>query len=206
MLDFSSALSFEPGETVFTAPMYRVSALLARSKGGGDATINQVVRALRSGGVLRWLNIRVSRADISNNYEFALPTQGDSEVLARGAAEFEGVVAAVDIVVPAIHQVDAPLFSNFLAQQLALFVRQCDLRDKNEALREETRATEETVALRKFMDRAKSLIVNHHGYTPDEAEEWLIGASVRHGKPLLSVAREIVTALSTLGLGVETAA
>ncbi len=206
MSHFSVAANSMAAESVFTALMYRVSALMARSKGDGDAAINQVLRSLRTSGVLRWLNVHVSRADISNNYEFALPTQGDSEVLARGIAEFEGVVAAVDIVVPAIDQQDASLFSNFLAQQLVLFVRQFDLRDRNEALREEARATEETVALRKFMDRAKSLIANHHGYTPDQAEEWLIGASVRHGKPLLSVAREIVTALSTLSLGVDAAA
>lgn len=192
--------------SVFDRPMYRVSHLLARSKGASDATLNQVLRALRSSGVVRWLSVRVSRDDISNHYDFALATEGDSEVLARGAAAYEGVVVTVDAVVPEIHQDAGPLFANFLAQQLAGFVRRRDLDDQNSALREEARITEETVALRKFMDRAKSLIARQRGFTPAEAEEWLVGASVRYGKPLLSIAREIVVVLSNPILGIDAAA
>ena len=192
--------------SAFDRPMYRVSFLLARSKGDGDATLNQVLRALRSSGVLRWLSIRVSRDDISNHYDFALATEGDSEVLARGAAAFEGVVVTVDTVVPAIHQGASPLFANFLAQQLALFARRHDLRDQNAALREEARLTEEAVALRKFMERAKSLIASQRGFTPEEAEEWLVGASVRYSKPLLAIPREIVAVLSNPILGIDAAA
>ncbi len=192
--------------SAFDRPMYRVSHLLARSKGGGDATLNQVLRALRSSGVLRWLSIRVSRDDISNHYDFALTTEGDSEVLTRGGAAFEGVVVTAEAVVPAIHQDFAPLFANFLAQQLAVFARRHDLHDQNAALREEARITEETVALRKFMYRAKSLIASQRGFTPQEAEEWLVGASVRYGRPLLSIAREIVDVLANPILGIDAAA
>jgi hypothetical protein len=193
-------------QSPFTQPMHRVSALLAHSKKDTDTTFNQVLRTLRSGGVLQWLSISVARDDVSNHYEFALPPQSDTEMLARAQVKFEGVVVAVDVVVTNVHQEDAPLFSSFLAQQLALFVRQRDLLIENQTLREQIRETEEAVAQRKFMDRAKSLMCNHRGYTPDEAEEWLVGASERYNKPLLSVAREIVTVLSTPGLGIDAAA
>ncbi|MGA7410960.1 MAG: ANTAR domain-containing protein [Bryobacteraceae bacterium] len=115
-------------------------------------------------------------------------------------------MVTVDLVVPAIHEDGASLFANFLAQQLALSARRHDLHDQNAVLREEARLTEETIALRKLMERAKSLIVSQRGFTPDEAEEWLVGASVRHGKPLLSVAREIVAVLSNPVLGIDAAA
>ncbi len=207
MSDFAvPSIVEEASSSVFDRPMYRVSHLLARNKGDGDATLNQVLRAMRASGILRWMSIRVSRDDISSHYDFALATQGDSEVLARGAAAIDGVVVTVDVVVPAIHEEGAPMFANFLAQQLALFARRHDLRDQNAALREEARLAEETIALRKFMERAKSLIVSQRGFTPDEAEDWLVGASVRYGKPLLNIAREIVAVLSNPVLGIDAAA
>ena len=77
---------------------------------------------------------------------------------------------------------------------------------KNEALRAEIRSADESVALMKFMNRAKSLIVGRYGLNAEEAEEWLVGASVKHGQPLLNVAKNIVTVLSAQALGFDTAA
>jgi len=98
------------------------------------------------------------------------------------------------------------LFSTLLAQQFALWTVLRVAEAKNEALREEIRLADESVALTKFMNRAKTLIIARCGLSASDAEEWLVGAAERHGRPLLNVAKDVVTMLSAQAPDIDAAA
>jgi hypothetical protein len=86
------------------------------------------------------------------------------------------------------------LLVEYLAQQAATFAEARNLAENNRALQEQIKVEQESLALRKIMERAKALITKRGPLSPQEAEEFLITSSVRSGRPLMKVASEIVLA------------
>lgn len=180
----------------FSQLAFRVSTAAARA----HATVDQVVKLLRESRRFGWIALQVLTEDEPDRWEFAWPPEDDSEVHLRAESRTSLVSVAIDAAVPAVHSDEARLVLEFVVQQLAQFLHRRELHAQNGRLAAEARITNEQVSLGKFMDRAKSLIVARRGLSASEAEEWLLGASIRYQKPLLNVAQEIVTALTTPGL------
>jgi hypothetical protein len=173
-----------------------VSAAAARA----NATVDQLVRLLRESRRFGWIALQVLTADEPQRWEFAWPPEHENEVLLRAEARTDCVSVAIDGAIAAEHGEDAELLLGLVAQQVAHLVHRRELASRNSLLADEVRVINEQIALAKFMDRAKSLIVSRRGLSANEAEEWLVGASIRYEKPLLNVAQEIVTAFTTPGL------
>jgi hypothetical protein len=188
----------------------RVSAVLARARGGVRETLDSALRTVRQTREIAAVGVEVKinseDADMASYQAQGHwpPEREDARVL---RAEFYTGPVDVTVYVSARSELEGvQLFATLLAQQFALWASLRNVEAENEALRAEIRLADESVALMKFMNRAKSLIVPRYGLSAEEAEEWLVGASVKHGKPLLNVAKDIVTVLSTQALGFDTAA
>jgi hypothetical protein len=179
----------------FSQLSFRVSTALARP----HASINQVVRILQESGRLAWVSLQVLTYVEPERWEFAWPAEHENEVLLRADALTDRVSVAIDGAVPAEDADQAQLLLALTSQQIAQFVHRNLLAEQNAALFDDLRIMSEQVALAKFVERAKSLIISRRGFSAHEAEEWLIGASIRFDKPLLNVAQEIVTAFKTPG-------
>jgi ANTAR domain len=176
---------------------FRVSNTVARS----HSTVDQVIRVLRESRRFGWISLQILdpvQPD-PQRWEFAWPPEHENEVLLRADAQTDFVSVAVDAAVPAKDADEASILLKLVAQQLALFDHREELVRRNDQLMAECKVIGEQLDLAKFMDRAKSLIIRRRGLSADEAEEWLVGASVRFRKPLLNVAQDIVMALKTPG-------
>jgi hypothetical protein len=188
----------------------RVSAVLARARGGVQETLDFALRTVRQTREIAGIGVEVKiDSEDANTAPYQArshwpPEREDAQVL---RAEFYTGPVGVTVDVSARSELEGvQLFSTLLAQQFALWAALRIAEAENEALRAEIRLVDESVALMKFMNRAKSLIVPRYGLSAEEAEEWLVGASVKHGKPLLNVAKDIVAVLSAQALGFVTAA
>jgi hypothetical protein len=87
------------------------------------------------------------------------------------------------------------LLAEYAAQQLGRAAEVWAKQEENQALRTQIRLQQESLDLRKLMDRAKAILTGQGPLTAQQAEEFLVAASVRSGKPLVRVAREIILAL-----------
>jgi hypothetical protein len=176
---------------------FRVSNTVARS----NSTIDQVIRVLRESRRFGWISLQILGPVQPDPqlWEFAWPPEQENEVLLRADAQTDFVSVAVDAAVPVEDADEANPLLSLVAQQVALFVHREELMRRNDQLMAECKVIGEQLDLSKFMDRAKSLIIRRRGLSADEAQEWLVGASVRFHKPLLNIAQDIVTALKTPG-------
>jgi response regulator NasT len=68
-----------------------------------------------------------------------------------------------------------------------------------QALREELEKTRESLAERKWIDKAKGLLMQQRGCGEDEAYQLLRKAAMNHGQRLPEVARQLVAAAELLG-------
>jgi hypothetical protein len=174
---------------------FRISTALARPK----VEIEKVVQILRESRRFGWISLQVLTQVEPQRWEFAWPPEHENEVLLRADSTTGWVSVAIDGAISAEQAEEAKLLLQLVAQQVAQFVHRRELILRNRSLSDEARVINEQVTLGKFMDRAKSLIISRRGLSSVEAEEWLVGASIRFEKPLLNVAQEIVTAFSTPG-------
>jgi hypothetical protein len=179
----------------FAQLAYRVSSTLARPR----ASLTQLLRVFKDSRHLRWITIQVLTDVEPERWEFAGVAKLGNEVLLRTDALTDCVSVAIDAAVSAEKADEARLLLALTAQQVAQFIHRGLLAEHNATLSDELRIMSEQIALAKFVERAKSLIVAKRGFSPNEAEEWLLGASVRFRKPLLNVAQDIVTAYKTPG-------
>ena len=67
-----------------------------------------------------------------------------------------------------------------------------------DSLRSELRKTKEDLAARKTIERAKGLLMQHHGMTEDEAFASMRTMSQQQGKPLKEVAENVLTIIGML--------
>jgi ANTAR domain len=174
---------------------FRVSSTLACPR----CSLEQLLRLLKDSRHFRWAALEVLTRVEPERWEFAGAEDFEDQVLLRTEALTDCVSVAIDAAVYAEDVDEARLFLALTAQQVAQFVHRILLEKQNAAMYVDLRIMSEQVALAKFVERAKSLIVARRGLSANEAEEWLRGASVRFRKPLLKVAQEIVTAFKTPG-------
>ncbi|HBJ91826.1 MAG TPA: hypothetical protein DDZ43_03010, partial [Hyphomonadaceae bacterium] len=67
-----------------------------------------------------------------------------------------------------------------------------------DSLRSELRKTKEDLAARKTIERAKGLLMQHHGMTEDQAFASMRTMSQQQGKPLKDVAESVLTIIEML--------
>ena len=67
-----------------------------------------------------------------------------------------------------------------------------------DSLRSELKKTKEDLAARKTIERAKGLLMQHHGMTEDEAFSSMRTMSQQQGKPLKDVAESVITIIGLL--------
>jgi len=189
----------------------RVSGLLARARGGVQETLDSALRLLTPAQILlsvrAEVTIRSSDGKLSDR--FFVGEDSNAEEVASSLARHSATLGPVTVNAEVRHSkdaIDVAIFVEFLAQQLAQWVALQQARVNKEALTAEIRRVQESLDLAKYVHRATSLIAGRHGLSEREAEEWLLGAAVHHQRPLLQVARDIVTALSTPSFGSGAAA
>ena len=83
------------------------------------------------------------------------------------------------------------LLAEYLAQQIALAVEIHELAKVNAALSVEIRIDGEGLALRKLLERAKTLLASQGAMTREQAHDFLLASSRRSGKPISQVVQEI---------------
>ena len=84
------------------------------------------------------------------------------------------------------------LLAEYLAQQIALAVEIHELAKTNAKLSVEIRADSESLALRKLLERAKTLLASQGTMTREQAHDFLLGSSRHSGKPVSRVAQEVI--------------
>jgi hypothetical protein len=132
------------------------------------------------------------------------PEAGENEAL---RADFCNGSVKVALALKAPVKADElSLLAELLAQQIARWAAVRVLAEENENLRAAIRSAEDSVLLAKLVHRATSLIAARSGLSEREAKEWLVSAAARHERPLLNVARDVVTVLSAGTLGFDAAA
>ena len=179
----------------------KLSALIHRgpelSRELGTDPLLRVLEEVRSSGLVHQISAFVWVGD-------AAPIQihvGDKPSFAGESDLLRADWIGKDVTVSVFADTSGPrrpedeLLIGFVSQQIGYLAEQNRLRLENSALRDELNSMEDTLALRKLLDRAKSLLATRHGVTPAAADRLLVQASEENQKPILDVARQIVDVL-----------
>ena len=96
------------------------------------------------------------------------------------------LISGEDVAAEVLH-----LLAEYLAQQITLAVEIHELAKANRALSAEIRIDSESLALRKLLERAKTLLSSQGAMTREQAHDFLLASSRRSGKPISQIAQEI---------------
>lgn len=186
--------------------LLKLSAVFARAKDGLDFEVNRAGEAVRQSKLLQSFsaNIVIPNKGLKT-FSYHLNRTEEAGKQVESVSEIEGIQVTViegiqvTVQVTPFGTVEHNLlaqFSEVIAQQIALYVARTSVASQNALLEREIQTNHEDIALRKAVDRAKSLMVTRKGFSPEKAQEFLEVASVGAGKPLLTLATEVITALS----------
>lgn len=178
--------------------LLKLSAVFARAKDGLDFEVNRAGELVRQSKLLQSFSVNIAVPNKGlKTFSYHLNRAEEAGEQVESISEVDGIQVTIQVIpFGTVKHSLLEQFSEVIAQQIALYVARTSLASQNVLLEREIQANHEDIALRKAIDRAKSLMVTRKGFSPEKAQEFLEVASASAGKPLLTLATEVITALS----------
>jgi hypothetical protein len=174
----------------------KLSKILTRRLSEPGAALQTALAEIETSGLFRILYIEVNFPGESP-LQAAFGALSSDEARLIQASYRNRIVTVCIMAEPAIESgfESLELFLDYAAQQIGLSAARAAIRSENQILDAELRISRESLTLGKLMARATALI-SARGLTTQQAQDFLVATSVRTGKPLVTVAEELLLAVS----------